>query len=269
MSKLFRIPTTLKLFVRDDQSTYVRDANGKDFDTPRYWAKRGGSTYEEIDLPNDPFNGATILGYDKRSEGGGAWRISYSPKDRVISKVDLYQDALEDILLNASISKGSIKCKLQWVIVTGGCKLYRVGSEPHAQAKAGSKRHTSKPIPIKDLKVGGMYRSARSEEMYGGKVWTEDGVRHMWIKFYGEQDPCQGFGSETMRKTHTFKELLYVLDLPDDWFDQRQAVVEKWYLEKLGNQYVSKGTVDYYERMLRWAPYSEGKLRDAKNHYKG
>jgi len=106
-----------------------------------------------LTLPNDPISAIRLVGLEKRSEGGRAYKV-------VIHKdilVDLREDVLLELMIEEGIQKnGLINGSYVWGRVGSQMKLVRVGSILHDALVANTQIATQPKL--KALEIGGVYR---------------------------------------------------------------------------------------------------------------
>lgn len=133
-------------------------SNEKTKETGLSWAcgygnKRGVTT---IEVENIPFAQLRIVSYEKRNEGGGAFKAIVQGK----YYVDLRTDTLLDILVNHAVESGEVKgASFIWARVGSNMKVVRVGSSLHRDLIAATELDAVKPPKASDLKVGDVYES--------------------------------------------------------------------------------------------------------------
>lgn len=196
------IPANLKIFTRgeinittswdnDDKScispsvsvtpAFITDAgNLKTQVTAKRWSEQRGWDYKTrkqipanpgiIEVPNTYIDDVTIVGLEKRSEGGRAYKV--------IIKGNLYVDLREDVLLEAflhcSIHHGLILAKFVFAMVGSDMKLVRVGSELHKELLRLTNVAEAPSIKVADLQIGSIYRrksSSPAGDLYLGKMY--------------------------------------------------------------------------------------------------
>ncbi len=104
---------------------------------------------EEFD--NTPFKKLRIVSYEQRREGGGAFKVIAGEN----YYVDLRNDTLLDILVNADIKQGEAQnCEFIWARMGSQMKVVRVGSAIHKKLIESDKKKAMPPIKKSELKIG-------------------------------------------------------------------------------------------------------------------
>lgn len=166
------------------QWAFISDENSKSsLKTATEWASRSfghaNSDSEMISTENPPRSGYRIFDLEFRGEGGRAYKV-ITPDGYY---VDMREDVLMDVILNAGITKGGeMLCEFVWGRIGNQTRIVRVGSKMHEGMTGASNRSKMKKISSKDLEVGGVYRTASGKiGMFLGRV---DSVKKNQFLFY-------------------------------------------------------------------------------------
>lgn len=140
--------------------TYVA-TNDKTKESGLSWAQGYNSTKRGItttEAENKPFKSLRIVSYEKRNEGGGAFRAIADDK----WYIDVRTDTLLDILVNHSIKGGEVQgAEFIWARVGSQAKVVRVGSSLHAKLIEATEINCVKPPKAQDLKPGDIYENKK------------------------------------------------------------------------------------------------------------
>jgi hypothetical protein len=99
-------------------------------------------------------SGLRIVGLNRRSSGGRAYKVIYPPN----YLVDLRENVLLDIIYNAGINVGGkLNGEYVWSVNGSQMRLIRVGSADYKDITAFDEIRNAKRISIKDLKPGSIY----------------------------------------------------------------------------------------------------------------
>ena len=138
--------------------TYVA-TNEKTVESGKSWARGYGSTNRGVTVgsaDNKPFKSLRITSYEKRNEGGGAFKAIADGK----WYVDLRTDTLLDILVNHSIKNGEVQgAEFIWARVGSQAKVVRVGSSLHTKLVESTQIDKIKPPKADDLKPGDVWEA--------------------------------------------------------------------------------------------------------------
>ena len=149
--------------------TYPIDAsNSKTLISAKKWQKNKSKT-KIVTVNNDPIKNIRIFSLEFRNQGGRAYKLLIDSK----YYVDLREDVLMDILLNAKVENGIIEADLIWATVGSQVKLIRVNSEIYNNIKNYQNKVALPKINKNDLVVGGVYETInRKQAIFVGYVDT-------------------------------------------------------------------------------------------------
>lgn len=151
---------------------FITDAeNLKTHETAERWAKESrygspASKYTVLDIDNTPVftQDSRIVGMEKRSEGGRAYKVIIKFQG-VQYYVDLREDVLLDLILNTGIKKnGILPCDLIWGRVGSQMKLVRVNSDLHKELIKANLVGAMKKISNSELEIGGVYENKKGDK---------------------------------------------------------------------------------------------------------
>lgn len=253
--------------------TYVA-TNDKTVESGKSWARGYGSTNRGITqhtFDNKSFKSLRITSYEKRNEGGGAFKAIADGE----WYVDLRTDTLLDILVNHSIKNGEVQgAEFIWARVGSQAKVVRVGSSLHAKLVEATKLDKVKPPKATDLQPGDVYEAKNGDRaVFLGHVSTIE-FHHAGSTSYSTPYKSQWGPSEhtvtleripkiqcwyrvgkaeegkvktelnewgwyrvEFKKTSTFKKRLSPVKLPDDWMARVRANTEASIAEKKAEQW--------------------------------
>lgn len=176
---------------------FVTDAtNAKTQKTAQSWAEQMGRRYRGTtnensfthtisERPNDPISGIRLIGLERRSQGGRAY------KALVLDKyvVDFREDVLLDAILNGGIlDNGILPGEYIFASVGSEMKLIRVGSLLHEKMIEAT-NYWKKEV-IGKLEPGGIYRNKIKTMLYLGPVYT----RHINVEWKQKSNPYGNWG---------------------------------------------------------------------------
>lgn len=179
---------------------FVTDAaNEKTQKTAKAWAEqmnwryRGTTNKDSFtstisERPNDPISGIRLIGLERRSQGGRAY------KALVLDKyvVDFREDVLLDAILNGGIlDNGVLPGEYIFASVGSEMKLIRVGSLLHEKMIEATD-YWKKDV-IDKLEVGGVYRNKVKTMLYLGPVYS----RHVNVEWNQKTNAYAGWGSRS------------------------------------------------------------------------
>jgi len=218
------IPKDLKIFQRDEIDiefrwddievedfqkvtkcipVFVTDAtNAKTQKTAEAWARNArwhwdpvsgqrvdtGTDCIKFERPNDPISGIRLIGLERRSQGGRAY------KALVLDKyvVDFREDVLLDAILNGGIlDNGVLPGEYIFASVGSEMKLIRVGSLLHEKMIEAT-NYWKKDV-ITSLEIGGIYRNKTKTVLYLGPIYTSD-LEVEWVQ---RSNPYASWGSSS------------------------------------------------------------------------
>lgn len=246
--------------------TYVA-TNEKTKESGMYWAQGYNTTKRGIkvtEAENKPFKSLRITSYEKRREGGGAFKAIADEK----WYVDLRTDTLLDILVNHSVNNGEVQgAEFVWARVGSQAKVVRVGSSLHAQLVEATQLDQTKAPKASDLKPGDVYEAKNGDRaVFLGWVSTLQ-MKHegstsfsspyidpytrgpssehevefkrvpkiqCWYEYSTsyEDKPAQKVLNEwlwfrvKLKKTNSFKKRLDSVQVPDDWKERIKKAIE-------------------------------------------
>lgn len=154
---------------------FVCDADKKETkETALSWAKvydekESPATFE-VDNTEEFTKNTFIVGFEKRSEGGFAWKviINYHNTNYLF---DFRHDTLFDVMRNSQIKLGKIECPLVWARVASQMKLIRKESEIYNKLIELNEKKQLPNILAKDLVLNGLYENTNGEKfIYVGEV---------------------------------------------------------------------------------------------------
>lgn len=124
------------------------------------WVRKEATEPVVLEVDNRPFGQLRITSYERRSEGGGAFKMIVEDK----YYVDLRTDTLLDIFVNSKIEFGEVTgCKFIWARIGAQMKVVRIGSEIHKRLIKVSELKAS-PIKKSELKQGDILESPSGDK---------------------------------------------------------------------------------------------------------
>lgn len=193
------------------RATYIA-TNEKTKESGLSWAKGYNSTKRGItttEAENKPFKSLRIISYEKRNEGGGAFKGIADNR----WYIDLRTDTLLDILINHSIHHGEVQgAEFVWARVGSQAKVVRVGSSLHDKLIEATKTNSAKPPKATDLQVGDVYEAKNGDK----------GVFMGWVSTIKMTHEGSTSYSSPYRSPHGYNEHTVTLE--------RVPKIQCWYL---------------------------------------
>ncbi len=211
----------------------------------------GPTTVAEETIDNEPRH-YTIVGLDKRQEGGRSFKV-VDGDNRLF---DMREDVLLETIMSVGCDAGGrLLGKFIFARVETQMRLIRVDSRLHQEMVKSEARRQSKNVAADELVAGGVYANRRGLVIYLGRVSTIDDTsgravqgEHLSIALskLDQKDPARAFqnalinassaGSFQLSKSITTVELISRIDIPADVIEhirkQALAHVER-YMYKL------------------------------------
>lgn len=129
------------------------DANNKKtILTAEKWASDNGKKNVSKTESDNIIKDIILCNIEYRGNGGRAYKVIADGY-----YVDLREDVLTDIMLKSSIINGKINGEFIWAMVNSEMKIVRKDSELYNELIKSANLKSIKPIPIKELEVGGIY----------------------------------------------------------------------------------------------------------------
>ena len=143
-------------------------------ETATRWAGDGCRVIKP--MPNGPISGVRVVGFERRMEGGRAYKVLIGYNKEWL-RVDMRDDIMLDTIMTDGIHPGGILAGTYvWQLHGSQMRLTRVGSQNHLNAVVTKSGVKAKKISPKEFIVGHVYTTPAGQcrDVYLGKLRSLD-----------------------------------------------------------------------------------------------